>query len=176
MSDVVQVNVKGLTEINARIKELGPAGKKAARRALFRGTKLIRDEAEARAPIGKSERNTRSFGLQKLKSAHLKRNITASVKETTTGFVGVVRVRAKIFWDRWVEFGTQPHRLGKGSKTRGKKESWIYRGVRHVRGERQRGGQHPGAPAQPYLGPSFQGNSERALELIKKELQDELFK
>lgn len=154
MSDTVEIKVSGLPEINARIKELGKDGKKAAKRAVLGGTKLIRDAAEANAPLGKTEKR----GLEKLKSGHLKRNITASVKETLTGFKGTVRVRPKIYWDRFVERGTKPHSVSKGANLSS--------------GRRQRGGkQHPGMAAQPFMEPAFKEKVNQAFELMISDLR-----
>lgn len=158
MSEVVEIRVSGLTEINARLKELGPAGKKAARRALLRGTKMIRDDATERAPLGKTEKR----GLEKLKSGHLKRNIQGTVKETNAGFKGTIRVRPKIYWDRFVERGTRPHNVSKGAN--------------RSSGRRQSGNRgHPGTQAQPFMEPAFKANVNQAFELMVKELQRSLF-
>jgi HK97 gp10 family phage protein len=65
----------------------------------------------------------------------------------------------KAFYARWVEFGTQPHALGKGSD--------ISRGAR-----KQSGAIHPGSRSQPFFFPSYRAHKKTVKRKINKAIRD----
>ncbi len=63
----------------------------------------------------------------------------------------------KAFYARWVEFGTAPHAVGKGSDT-------SVKGARR----QQTGAMHPGSTAQPFFFPAYRLGRKRALNRIRR--------
>lgn len=156
MGNVVNFEVKGVKEMNARIaalqKEFGtanvPAGKWVMR-ALHDGARVIRDEAKRLAPVLKTPDKRRHPG-------ELKGNIVehASREQWNTVYVRV-RTRGYIFAD-----GPDNSKNKKSSTRKGNPNYWwlVEFGTSK-------------APAQPFLRPAFESKKAAALREIQASLK-----
>jgi HK97 gp10 family phage protein len=83
---------------------------------------------------------------------------------TVTGGRGAVRKIVPANYVHFVELGTRPHALGKGSTL-----DRMRRG-KLVRGKGQFGRRHPGSPARPFLKPAYQANKSAIETTIRGQL------
>lgn len=76
--------------------------------------------------------------------------------------IGIIGKRAakRAFMARWLHFGTKPHSLKTGSRSGGKGRS-----AERLAG--QKGGWHPGIPANPYLFNAYEARKKPAIALIR---------
>ena len=72
----------------------------------------------------------------------------------------LVRQWKLAFFAWWVERGTQPHSLKKGSRLGG-------HGRSAERLARQSGGMHPGTDPDPFLGPAYDQNKQWAIRKVR---------
>jgi len=155
MGTVVNFEVKGIKEMNARIaalqKEFGsanvPAGKWVMR-ALHDGARIIRDEAKRLAPVLREPDPRRHPG-------ELRGNIVehASREQWNTVYVRV-RTKGYIFAD-----GPDSSKNKKSSSRKGNPNYWwlVEFGTSK-------------APAQPFLRPAFETKKAVAFNEIRKSL------
>lgn len=143
-------NVTGLKELQAFLDRL-PAKMEAniMRAALRQGANVVRDEAQANAPV---------------KSGVLK----AGLKVSTRSRRGVVTASVKVggkhaFLARWLEYGTAAHFI-KPKKAKSLFFAGLFRD----------GVDHPGFAPRPFMRPALDSQSQAALlavgEAIKKRL------
>lgn len=166
MSDLAQV--KGLAALQAALDQL-PA--KIERNimvgALRAGAKAIEAEAKSRAPVAApSAENQRLYGGR----AGLLRDtirVSASVKRGTV--TAAIRAGGKdkktqgdAYYARWVELGTQPHRIVAGPG----KLLPIAGGVKAV--------MHPGSRPRPFLRPALDAAGSRAVEVAREYIRTRL--
>ena len=74
------------------------------------------------------------------------------------------RAQRKAFHGVFVEFGTRPHSLKKGSRSK--------KGRSAERLANQSGGMHPGMPARPFLHPAFEENKKDGLAKVRAAVQE----
>lgn len=74
----------------------------------------------------------------------------------------------KVYWARFVEFGTRPHNSAKGGGTKAGKESYRT-GRRTKLGIAPR--MHPGAAAKPFFYPSWRAMRKRVKSRITREMR-----
>jgi HK97 gp10 family phage protein len=133
-------------ELQQQLKKLDRSvGIEVLKKAARAGARPILNEAKARVPVDSGELRG-SLGLRQ-----------------KTGYAWVdVSVVARAPHAHLVEFGTAPHRVGKGSDSRklfGKK----------------RGRLHPGAKPQPFMRPAFDNKAAEAVakvgEVLRRKIQ-----
>lgn len=155
MGNVVQFEIKGLKELDARMqalqREFGTANVPAGKwlmRGLHDGARVIRDEAQRRAPVLRTPDPRRHPG-------ELRGNIVEHASKDYHNTVYVrVRSRGYIFAP-----GPDSRRNPKGSQRKGNPNYWwlVEFGTSH-------------APAQPFLRPAFESKRGEALHVIQKSL------
>lgn len=161
--------VVGLADLRAKLLVLGERmAKNVLRRGLLAGAGVIRDGAKPKAPK---------------RTGRLKTNVIAETRGVFKGPSGrpaghraVVLVRGKDklggrsarSYAHFVEFGTKPHRVGKGSI----KELWKGSKKR----KRQVGAKHPGSKAKPFMRPAFDELKYEAIRVTEQRIREELAK
>lgn len=160
----VEQRVQGLTDLRRALSQLPDRiGGLAVRRSLLEGAGVVRDEARNLAPV------------RKIKGGgHLKKSIVSQTRGVFRDGKGrpvehravviIAKRRGKIArsaraYAHFVEFGTRPHSVGKGSK--------LVRGVNI-------GLRHPGARPQPFLRPAFDTKKVVALRTIEGRMRREV--
>lgn len=73
--------------------------------------------------------------------------------------------RDPVRYGHLVEFGTGPHSTDKGSKS-----DWNVKDQGKLKDFRSTKDDHPGAKAQPFMRPAFDGNEARAKSIMRSEL------
>ncbi len=145
-----QFNVKGLSELQKFLDQLTvKLEKNIMRGALRAGAKTILTEAKANVPVKSGElRDSLKIGTKSRAG-----KVTASV-------------RTKLFYARFVEFGTAAHVIG------GKNGGWLSFG-----GTFTKAVDHPGAKPYPFMRPALDGQAQNAVvataEYIKRRLTKE---
>lgn len=158
MANVVNFEVKGLKEMDARMRalqqEFGTRNVPATKwvmRALHDGARVIRDDAKRRAPVLKDPiRNPHR------RPGELRSNIVEHASREEWGTVYVrVRSRGYIFKE-----GPDSRRNPKSSRRAGNPNYWwlVEYGASH-------------APAQPFLRPAFESQKGAALRAIQASLK-----
>ena len=132
-------------ELQAQLKKLDrAAGIDVLKKAARAGARPILNEAKSLCPV---------------KSGELRSSIGLRQKTRYQSVDAVVVARAP--HAHLVEFGVNPHRVGKGSNSR-----TLF--------GKQRGRLHPGAEAQPFMRPAFDNKKneavEKAREVLKKKI------
>lgn len=141
------VRMEGLSDLLQKLKELPPAiGSKGGgplRRALFAATKLMRDDAQARAPVdtGRLRRNVIAFRDRDPRSSGVTEQYAITFRRGKQfrergrrGYHTSSRGDKDAFYGRWIEFGTSK------------------------------------MPAQPFLRPAFEANKQASAELFRTKL------
>lgn len=142
-----EIQVKGLAELQKFLDTLAPRIEaNIMRGALRAGAKVIQAEAKNNVPVKSGElKKSINFGTKLRKG-----RVTASI-------------RTKLFYARFVEFGTAAHIIG------GKNGGWLSFG-----GTFTRAVDHPGAKAHPFMRPALDSQAQNAViataEYIKKRL------
>lgn len=190
--------VLGLADIRAKLLSLpGRIGINVVRRGLRAGAVVMQNEARRLVPQppAKSKKGYSRSGL-------LKKSIVAEsrqVRGKKNVYEAVVTIRAPKkkgdvtdaeltdgpkkgdgpnprAYAHLVEYGTQPHAVGKGSDieiTRGLGKVFVGLG-------KQTGAMHPGTSAQPFMRPAFANKKMEAIDAVKvvvrRELEKELAK
>ena len=166
---VFSEDVIGLEDVK---KKLATLGKRLAtnvlRRGLLAGAGLIRDDARSRV----SKRTGR-----------LKKNIIAESRGvfkdgsgTPVEHRAVALVRGKArdgkrsarAYAHFVEFGTKPHYMDKGSI------NVLFKGSKAK--ITRKGKIHPGAKAKPFMRPAFDAKKHEAVRAMEKRIRQELDK
>lgn len=79
-------------------------------------------------------------------------------------------LRDPVKYAHLVEYGTKPHKLGKGSKLRrSRRKDDLMQGG-------QRGGSHPGSRAQPFINPAYVKNQYKTQRIYREEMWAEIRK
>ncbi len=160
----VDQRVIGLQDLRRTLAALPERiGGLAVRRSLLEGAGVVRDEARNLAPV----RQIKGGG-------HLKKSIVSQTRGVFRDGKGrpvehravvlIAKKRGKVArsaraYAHFVEFGTRPHSVGKGSK--------LVRGI-------GRGLKHPGAKAQPFMRPAFDTKKFVALKTIEGRMRREV--
>lgn len=177
-SSVVQI--RGMEDVRAKLELLGGRlATNVVRRGLNAGAAVIRKEARERAPVRKRKDGTPAKGSGMLKKGVLSE--TRGYGWTTPDAQGrrqPTEHRAVVFiskkkkggrspraYARFVELGTKPHAVGKGSI-----RAVFARSTRRVR---QVGGRHPGTKAQPFMSTAFRVKRQQALEVTIRTIRVE---
>lgn len=169
-----------LTDVRRKMELLGVRiSSNALRRALLAGAAIIRDDARRRVRkrTGALER---SIIAETDRKGSSREQLVANVKIASKAFTvnkrgkakavsskvqkarGKAKARGELYpraYAHLVEFGTRPHRTGKGSSLGDRK---------------QRGRSHPGARPQPFMRPAFDTKGEEAKKLIEKGIRQQL--
>lgn len=147
------VKLDGLKELNKALKKLeGKVARKIAREGLKAAAVVIRKEMRRRAPI---------------KTGQLRKRIRYRLKRMRggAGYTGKVGVDVTVFYARFIEYGTTPHRIPNGSLGRGrnkrKNDAKLAFGGRVLSRV-----QHPGTPARPFLRPAYESVKNTAVRAI----------
>lgn len=161
----VGFKVRGLKELDAKLKKLGKAaGKKALRGAMMFATMPALKKAKAITPVGiyKPVRKDRKSGS--LKEALRRRALPGRQKDKYTMAVRLNFNAKKAFYWGFVTGGTKPHNTSRGSKR-----------IRSSAGRRQRNNNrmHPGTKGVNVLGVAFRVTKSTMLSrftsnLVKK--------
>ena len=142
-----KINIKGMAELSKLLKELPEkVQRNVVRSALRAGAKPILEEAKANAPVDSGA-------------------LRDSLEIATSGKGGVptATVRTKLFYARFIEYGTAPHAIpalsGSALTVDDKLLDHVY---------------HPGAGPRPFMRPAVDTKAEAAViatgEYIKKRL------
>lgn len=172
----------------------GSMGRAVSKRAMMNGAKVLRDHAKQIVvrPRGKGRKKSALPPGERANAAEgtwstgrLRRALTAKTfpirdiskalrgrrGSSTVGYYSAVYVDNKKLKGRnarryahLVEYGTAPHAIGKGSRTK-------KRGRREVS---QVGGLHPGAKARPFMRPTLDTKHDEAIAAIAAEAKSEL--
>jgi len=104
MASQTRIEIKGLKELDARLRELPVAiGRRVLSGALRSAALRIQKEAIARAPVSSADVHK--------KGAKLRDSIrTATVAEATASATVVIHT-GRAYWARFIEFGTKNRRL-----------------------------------------------------------------
>jgi HK97 gp10 family phage protein len=143
------VHIKGLDALNKFLQELPvKVEKNIMRSALRAGAKVIQAQAIANVPV---------------KSGELRDSIKIGTR--ARGGRVTASVRTKLFYARYVEFGTAAHNIAA-------KSGWLSFG-----GIFAKSVQHPGAKRHPFLRPALDATASAAViavgEQVKKRLTKE---
>jgi HK97 gp10 family phage protein len=148
------VSIHGLDKTVAALRALPVAisGKNGGplRGALFAATRLIRDEAIARAPIGKST----------VKPGNLRRNIFAYRDPNPRASTGAAE--RFIISVRTGRKGTRRFRVGGGTRVLTGGDAWYWFWVEFGTSK---------MPARPFMRPAFESQKRRALIVFGRELR-----
>jgi HK97 gp10 family phage protein len=157
------------------------------RRAVRAGAVVIQKEARRRVPVRtgalKKAIAVRSdntpYGVRGMVyiSSRVKMRASAAVQgkfvsAKQRGFAGTIYPKA---YAHLVEYGAQPHYLGRGSQRSVK----VKRGDKWVRqggSSNESGRKHPGARAQPFIRPAYDTKKEAAVEAVTTTLRVEIAK
>ena len=147
--------VEGLKELEKQLLELGAIGaKKALRASMMKSTKPILDRMKQTVP-------DKSGQLKKT----IKRKFTAG--KYAAGQLDVGPMGKKSFYARFVEYGTAPHKIGKGANRVG------HRGKIQNKGG---GAMHPGSKAKPFIRPAWEAGQGALVDVFKAELNKSIAK
>lgn len=140
------VTLRGVPEVVKAFADRGIDLQAALKAGLRAGAELVAADAASRAPrrVGKL---AESLVIQE----------TADQQELQV-FVGP---SADAFYAKFVEFGTAPHAVGKGSD--------LTRAS--GRPGKQTGGLHPGARAKPFLFPALEAQHDAVIEQVTGSVQ-----
>lgn len=126
---------------------------------LLKAAKSIASEAERLAPVAYSYPPSRMSGRstnQDRRPGRLRRSMRAFVWKVVNGVANVLAaqdVKAEdTYYARWVERGTKPHNVGKGSRRRS---------------ERRSGGRHPGSKGNSFFRDAVARKRYAARKLIE---------
>lgn len=105
------------------------------------------------------------------KTGTLSKSLGIKVKRTRKGSMVGIEVGARSgkkqkydgFYAHMVEFGTRPHAIGRGDN--------VESGGKLTRGK-QKGRQHPGMKARPFLRPAVDSTQSDVLNTIKEKMKD----
>lgn len=151
------------------------------RRAVRAGCVVVQKDARRRVPVRTGflrkaiavRADNRPYGVRG--SVYITKTVKARKHATVAGkfvaakqrgFAGTIYPRA---YAHLVEFGTQPHRLGRGSE-----RSIKVRGDRVGPARNETGRMHPGARAKPFMRPAFDTQKEAAVKETEKVLRREV--
>ncbi|MCK6475325.1 MAG: HK97 gp10 family phage protein [Phycisphaerales bacterium] len=171
--------ILGLDDIRRNMRSLPRRlGIAVARRGLYAGAKVVRDEARRLAPQppAKSKKGYSRTGKLKKAIVAESRGVfkdasgkptehRASVLIARKGKTAARSVRA---YAHFVEYGTRPHAVGKGSILEPYKRS--------KKKKKQVGRMHPGTSPQPFMRPAFDTKKIEALHAIADTTRAELAK
>lgn len=144
----VVVEMEGVDELLRKLKRAGAIMKDEQEAAFLAGAKVIRDEANARAPTSNAV-------------------ITEVEKSTATSCVVKVRLQHGKWYLRFFEFGAARHGI-----THKKAAALAFEGDE---GPVVIGGvDHPGMVAQPFLRPAFDTKKDAATKAVKEYLERRL--
>lgn len=171
--------VLGLEDIRKNMLSLPKRlGNAVARRGLLAGAGVVRDEARRRAPQPPAKSNkgfSRTGALKKaIKSETRGVFKDKSGKPTEHRAVVIIAKKGKKAgrsvraYAHFVEYGTRPHAVGKGSILEPYKRS--------KKQKKQVGRMHPGTAAQPFMRPAFDTKKIEALHAIADKTREELAK
>lgn len=147
--------VEGLKELERDLIKLGAIGaKKALRGSMMFATKPILDKMKADVPV-------KSGQLKKT----IKRKFTAG--KYAAGQLDVGPMGKKSYYARFIEYGTAPHKLGKGANRVGHKGRVMNKGG---------GAIHPGIKAQPFIRPAWVWGQGVLIERFKLDLRKRIAK
>lgn len=150
------IHIKGLSDLGKFMETLAPRLRdNVLRAALRQGAKVVKEAAQANCPVGEpSRKGKRVYGGY---AGALRDSLRydAKVDLRRGQVVAYVRAggkargkKADTFYAAFVEFGTAPHMNG----------SFM----------------HPGAVAKPFLRPSLDAESERAMMVIANFIKNRL--
>ena len=175
--------VLGLEDVRTKILDLPRRlGVNVVRRGLLAGAGVIRDEARLRVPQkpGRSKAGyQRTDSLKKaIKSESrgvFKDGSGKPVEHRAVVIIDKVKRKrnmASRYYAHFVEYGTRPHAVGKGSILE------VF--ARSKAKKKQTGGTHPGTAPQPFMRPAFETKKLEAVrviaETVRRETDKELAK
>lgn len=152
MARRASVKLVGLDRVERNLEKLADRGKDNLEGLVRMATKEIATEAKRLAPVDSGDY----------------RDSIAGKSDGITGYVAAWRGRRVHPLSHLIEFGTQPHAVGKGSErsvTVGYQKITVARSDtgslttrnKAVKGfGKQIGGHHPGTTAKPHLFPAFE--------------------
>lgn len=180
-----------LSDIQGKLLTLGKRLSTAVgRRGLLAGARVIGEDARARAPqprpksrrgktkgpaIVRGEKGLWATGNLRKRIGWETRGTFRDGSGVPVGYSAVVLVkrprgggRNARAYAHMVEYGTQPHHMGKGAITT------VY--ARSKRKKTAVGAMHPGAKKHPFMRPAFDAKSEEAKRVIGQVIREELRK
>lgn len=146
----------GLANFQRRMKAIPQAVRDAVRPAMEKSAEEICDVARSLCPVDDGALRASigwTWGAPPEGSIAL-----GAVSDGAALSITIYAGNDEAFYARWVEFGTAPHAVGKGSD----------RSVKNASKRRQSGAQHPGAVAQPFFYPAFRLTKKRTINRIKR--------
>jgi HK97 gp10 family phage protein len=146
---VSEIHIKGGRELQKFLDTL-PARLEAniMRSALRQGAKVVLEEAKQNVPVQDGK-------------------LRDSLKVSTRMRKGVATasVRSKLFYSRFVEYGTKPHTIA------AKKGGWLSFG-----GFFAKSVEHPGATAKAFMRPALDSQAQEALNAVAQQIRKRLTK
>lgn len=158
--------------------------RKVLRQAVARAAKPIVAAASARAPVNSGllakseidkEKSYRQMAVAVIGAANrramaVRRRILKRWRKKHAG-VQMINAPSRIAnanpaqYAHLVEFGTKPHPVGKGLKSK------AQRVLSRIMGGRRLTGMHPGTAPQPFLRPAFDANANKSLGIMQDEVR-----
>ncbi|MEO2044291.1 MAG: HK97-gp10 family putative phage morphogenesis protein [Nitrospinaceae bacterium] len=164
------VKVEGLAELEAALLSMeATMGKKQLNKALRFATLPVINKMKVLVPKQRNRGKPSSRTRANKNPAGLLKTIKRRVVYNKYGHTASIEVgpRGKgSFYAKWVEFGTKPHKLGKGS----------YRASHGREVNRGGGNMHPGAKANSFVLLAWKLTARKALKRFKQKLKENLDK
>ena len=159
------LDLSGLAALSSLAKQ-----RAATLKAVRAGAKIVQQAAKARAPRRKGKGGgglRQSIGIKAVKGSRGKSLALAVIGARKKVVRMIPRGKkmvksAPAFYAHLVESGTRPHAIRKGAAL----------GRKGGAAKGQSGGMHPGAKAQPFLGPAWESTRDRAIAEAHRVLGD----
>lgn len=150
---MADMKLEGMEELLKEVAELGRKGSKIENNALIKAAQPILDDAVRDAPKLSGD------GKSGLK---IGRPITKG--DSKYVLVGLQKGDiSEIFYMKFQEWGASPHQIEANNAKK------VAGGI--LRSTKNKSILHPGTVARPFLGPAYERNKSKAIEIIKDELR-----
>lgn len=177
VADGTIIRITGLEDIRRKLNVLGQrVATNVVRRGLRAGAVVVQDEARERAPVRKRRDGTKAKG-----AGTLRRSIRAETRGVFRDSSGVpVQHRAVVMiakrtkgprprrYAHLVERGTKPHWVGYGARSQRRRGNTVS--LAQVGKSRR---WHPGAKAQPFMGPAFSARRLDAARVMVRVIREQ---
>lgn len=163
-------SITGGQELDAFLRTLPDnIQKNILRSGLRAGAKVYLNDLKQRIPVAppnsESEQLYGDYEGALRDSARITAKVKDGVATASVKVGGKTKRGASVFYAHMVEFGTKPHKI---KARRGR--TLLFRGVfvKEI--------DHPGAKAQPFMRPSFDGTAGAAIEAVAAQIRKRLTK
>ncbi len=147
---MAEVTIQGVRSLARKLRDMPGPVRDNTRQAIENAARDITATMQSLVPKGRTRRLLGSIGWTWGKIPRSTFAI-ATAKDISGNTLTIFAGNPEAFYARWVEFGTRPHSLSKGSRL-GKKQG--------------KGQQHAGNPAQPFFFPAYRAHKKDAKRQI----------